>query len=86
MTKNSGSANGTPKSLITEVKTRRLGSTQPLEGLLESQRRRIRRMAVAWLTDHPSRSYAAELRFDAIGVTFDATGRLVGLEHLEGAF
>ena len=27
-----------------------------------------------------------ELRFDAIGVTIDAYGRLVALEHLEGAF
>ena len=26
------------------------------------------------------------LRFDAIGVTFDAGGRLLSLEHLEGAF
>ena len=27
-----------------------------------------------------------ELRFDAIGVTIDARGVLVALEHLEGAF
>ena len=27
-----------------------------------------------------------EIRFDAIGVTYDAGGRLVALEHLEGAF
>jgi hypothetical protein len=27
-----------------------------------------------------------ELRFDAIGVSFDAGGRLLSLEHLEGAF
>lgn len=69
-----------------EVKTRRLGSSQPLEGLRERQQRRIRRMALAWLADQPRRTYVPELRFDAVGVTIDATGRLVALEHLEGAF
>ncbi|MBB4664615.1 YraN family protein [Conexibacter arvalis] len=69
-----------------EVKTRRVGSSQPLEGLRESQQRRIRKMALAWLADQPNRGFAPELRFDAIGVTFDPTGRLVELEHLEGAF
>jgi hypothetical protein len=27
-----------------------------------------------------------EIRFDAVGVSFDARGRLLSLEHLEGAF
>jgi len=26
------------------------------------------------------------VRFDAIGVTFDLAGTLVGIDHLEGAF
>lgn len=69
-----------------EVKTRRLGSSQPLEGLREIQQRRIRRMAVAWLVDQPAGEFSPELRFDAVGVTFDATGQLIALEHLEGAF
>jgi putative endonuclease len=69
-----------------EVKTRRLGSTTPLEGLREGQQRRLRRMALSWLNDQPERLYAPELRFDAVGVTIDAAGRLVALEHLEGAF
>lgn len=69
-----------------EVKTRRVGATTPLEGLREGQRRRLRRMALTWLNDQPDRPYAPELRFDAVGVTIDATGRLVALEHLEGAF
>lgn len=69
-----------------EVKTRRVGATTPLEGLREAQRRRLRRMAVAWLQDGPPRPYVPELRFDALGVTIDATGRLVALEHLENAF
>ncbi len=69
-----------------EVKTRRSGGGGPLDGLKEAQRRRIRRMAVSWLKDQPTRPFVPELRFDALGVTIDGTGRLVGLEHLEGAF
>lgn len=68
-----------------EVKTRRTGAAGPFEGLREAQRRRLRRMAAAWLAAG-GRPRRADLRFDAIGVTFDAHGRLVALEHLEGAF
>ncbi len=69
-----------------EVKTRRLGAAGPFEGLREPQRRRLRRMAAAWLHEQPDRPRTPELRFDAIGVTIDARGRLVALEHLEDAF
>ncbi len=43
-------------------------------------------MAGRWLSERTDRPYAEELRFDAIGVTFDPSGRLVAIEHLEGAF
>jgi len=69
-----------------EVKTRRLGSSRPFDGLREPQIRRLRRMAAAWLQEQRDRPRTPELRFDAIGVTIDAHGRLVALEHLEGAF
>jgi putative endonuclease len=69
-----------------EVKTRTLGSASPLEGFREAQRRRVRRMALTWLQEQGRRTYVPDLRFDAVGVTIDATGRLVALEHLEGAF
>lgn len=69
-----------------EVKTRRLGAAGPFEGLREAQCRRLRRMAAAWLVESPGRPHRLELRFDAIGVTIDARGQLVALEHLEGAF
>ena len=69
-----------------EVKTRRLGAAGPLDGLREPQIRRLRRMAAAWLQTQSDRPRTPELRFDAIGVTIDARGRLVALEHLEGAF
>ena len=43
-------------------------------------------MAGRWLLERRDRPYAAVIRFDAIGITLDAAGRLVALEHLEGAF
>lgn len=84
-----------------EVKTRRLGAGGgqrgpegaevrhaggPLEGLRGAQRQRLRRMAGAWLLERSDRPRADLIRCDAIGVTLDARGQLVKLEHLEGAF
>jgi putative endonuclease len=69
-----------------EVKTRRVGASGPFDGLRAAQCRRLRRMAAAWLAEHGDRPRTPELRFDAIGVTIDARGQLVALEHLEGAF
>ena len=70
--------------VFVEVKTRR-GRGSPWDALGAEKQGRVRRMAISYLseTDRPS---SANLRFDAIGVVFDARGRLVSLEHLEGAF
>jgi hypothetical protein len=46
----------------------------------------VRRIARQWLSARADRRYAPELRFDAIGVTFDTHGELAELVHLEGAF
>jgi putative endonuclease len=71
-----------------EVKTRRLpcGRGQPLEAVGAAKRAQLRKMAARWLVERRERPYADELRFDAIGVTVDAAGRLVALEHVEQAF
>jgi putative endonuclease len=70
-----------------EVKTRRLSpSGGPFEGFRVAQRHRIRKMAAAWLIARSDRPHSDLIRFDAIGVTIDATGKLVSIEHLEGAF
>ena len=70
-----------------EVKTRRASAGRtPLESVRERKRSRVRKMAGSWLIERTERPYAENLRFDAIGVTVDATGRLLSLEHLEGAF
>ncbi len=70
-----------------EVKTGRAGArTGPVDNLSESKRTQVRRMAAAWLADTADRPHAADLRFDAICITFDAHGRLATLDHMEGAF
>lgn len=60
---------------------------EPLAGLRARQRRRVRGLAVAWLsgTDR-ARPTAQEIRFDAVGVTVDARGRLLRLDHIEAAW
>lgn len=71
-----------------EVKARRAGGRAgpPLEAVGHGKQARVRRMASSWLHEHRDRPFAAVIRFDAIGVTFDAGGRLLSLDHLEGAF
>jgi putative endonuclease len=80
--------------VFVEVKTRMIGDAQraprpdqhPLAGLGLGQRARLRRLAAAWLAEERSRPFAASIRFDAVGVVLDASGRLRGLEHLENAW
>ena len=72
-----------------EVKTRRMGGAygSALEAVSRAKQARVRRMASQWLAARGrNRPYAAVVRCDAIGVTVDAGGRMVSLEHLEGAF
>jgi putative endonuclease len=50
------------------------------------QRRRLRRLALAWLCDRAQeRPSARNIRFDVIKVLLAADERLVALEHVEGA-
>jgi putative endonuclease len=82
--------------IFVEVKTRRITAgprrrtgpdEQPLAGLRPRQRARLRRLATAWLYDETHvRPTAHTIRFDAIGVTVDATGALIRLDHIEGAW
>jgi putative endonuclease len=59
----------------------------PLASVDARKRRRVRLMARDWLSRRPAGGpRPPELRFDAIGITFDPSGRLVALEHVEGAF
>jgi putative endonuclease len=81
--------------LFAEVKTRRLSrpgaagqlEQDPLAALGPRQRARLRRLAVAWLSNEGmARPTGRTIRFDAVGVIVDATDRLVRLDHLEAAW
>jgi putative endonuclease len=75
-----------------EVKTRvgrsASGPFAPLTGVDTRKRRQIRLLARQWLAERRQRirAPAPGLRFDAIGVTLGADGKLVELEHVEAAF
>jgi putative endonuclease len=71
-----------------EVKTRRQPSHSgsPFDALHPVKQVRVRKMAGSWLIERTERPHADVVRFDAIGITFDRAGQLVGIEHLEGAF
>jgi putative endonuclease len=71
-----------------EVKTRRPGGSAggPLDAVGQVKQVRVRKMAGSWLVARRERPYAEVVRLDAIGITIDAAGRLLTLEHVEGAF
>jgi putative endonuclease len=74
-----------------EVKTRvvrmRDGPLGPFASIGPRKRARVRSMAQEWLAQRGQAGpRPPELRFDAVGVSVDPIGRLVALEHLEGAF
>lgn len=70
-----------------EVKARRAtGSASPWTSLHWRKQHQVRRLAAAWLAERRQRPPAIDIRFDAIGVLIDRRGRLVRLDHLEGAF
>jgi len=68
-----------------EVKTRR-SPGRPWDAMHARKQQQVRRMAAAYLAEVSDRPRRRELRFDAIGVVVDEHGRLVSLDHLEGAF
>lgn len=83
-----------PRFLVfCEVKARIVRASDPAAALgpfaaigLRKQRQ-VRAMAREWLAEGAlAGARPPEIRFDAIGVSFDARGRLLSLEHLEAAF
>jgi len=73
--------------VFVEVKTRRTGALESaLQAVPPTKQRRVRHMAAAWLVETTNRPRSRELRFDVVAVTVDHDGRLVCLDHLEGAF
>jgi len=60
-----------------EVKSRRAGGGSPWDALREPKQRQVRQMAIAYLSEVADRPVTEQLRFDAVGVVFDARGRLL---------
>jgi len=64
----------------------RFGPERPVLSVDFRKQRRVRRLAIAWMSERRDPPRYAEIRFDAVGVTFDRTGRSIDVEHIEGAF
>ena len=59
----------------------------PFAAIGQRKQRRLRRLAREWLSEHGAATpWRPELRFDAVGVELDRRGRLLRIDHLEGAF
>ncbi|HSS04554.1 MAG TPA: YraN family protein [Solirubrobacterales bacterium] len=76
--------------VFVEVKAGRtdssFGPERPILSVDFRKQQRIRRLATAWMCERRDLPRYDEIRFDAIGVTFDRVGRVVDYEHIEGAF
>ena len=76
-----------------EVKTRVAGGSSgpvlALDAVGPAKRRRLRRLAMAWLHERRDELGAPRrerLRFDAIGITISPGGRVMSLDHVVDAF
>jgi len=76
--------------VFVEVKAGRTSSSagpeRPALAVGPRKRRRLRRLATAWLAQAERPPRFGVLRFDVVGVRVDACGRLAAFEHLRGAF
>jgi putative endonuclease len=76
--------------VFVEVKAGRRGATfgpeRPVLSVDHRKQRRVRRLATAWIAERRSLRHYEDIRFDAVGVTFDRTGRVVDVEYIAGAF
>jgi len=76
--------------VFVEVKAGRAGSSfgpeRPVLGVDRRKQLKVRRLATAWMGERRDAPRYAEIRFDAIGVTFDRRGDVTDVEHIRGAF
>jgi putative endonuclease len=76
--------------VFVEVKAGRLGAAfgpeRPVLAVDRRKQQRVRRLATAWMAERRDVPRYEEIRFDAVGVSFDRAGRAVNVEHIEGAF
>jgi putative endonuclease len=76
--------------VFVEVKAGRQGAAfgpeRPILAVDRRKQQKVRRLATAWMAERRGVSPYTEIRFDAIGVTFDRANRVLEVEHIEGAF
>lgn len=76
--------------VFVEVKAGRrgsaLGPARPILAVDRDKQRRVRRLATAWMASRRDGPRYSEIRFDAIGITIDRTGRAIDWEHIQAAF
>jgi putative endonuclease len=76
--------------VFVEVKAGREGSQfgpeRPVLSIDFRKQLRIRRLATGWMSERRELPRYDEIRFDAVGVTFDRSGYVTDFEHIEGAF
>ncbi len=79
-----------PALVFVEVKAGRQGASfgpeRPVLAVNWRKQLRIRRLATAWMAERRDGPRYADIRFDAVGVTYDRAGRIAAYEHIEGAF
>ena len=64
-----------------------LGPERPVHAIGPRKQRQVRRLATAWLAERRGTlPRYREIRFDAVGVSFDRDGEVADVEHIEGAF
>jgi putative endonuclease len=77
--------------VFVEVKAGRQGADfgpeRPILAIGPRKRRQVRGLATAWMAERRGAiPRYAEIRFDAVGVTFDRTDRVTDFEHIRSAF
>lgn len=76
--------------VFVEVKAGRAGSAcgpaRPILSIDFRKQARVRRLATAWMSERRDLPRYEEIRFDAVGVTYDQVGHAADYEHLGGAF
>lgn len=76
--------------VFVEVKAGRAGASfgpvRPVHAIGYRKQARLRRLAAAWMGERRDLPRYTQIRFDAVGVSFDRAGRIVDYEHLEAAF
>jgi putative endonuclease len=79
-----------PTLVFVEVKAGREGSQfgpeRPVLSIDFRKQRRVRRLATAWMSERRNLPRYTEIRFDAIGVTYDRADGVTDYEHIRGAF